>query len=54
VVCEDLCEFAKVVRRAGPTHRKASEAPQGAAIVDREVVAVFLPDAKGVVPVGKV
>ena len=28
--------------------------PHGAAVVDREVVAVFLPDPKGVVPVGKV
>jgi hypothetical protein len=26
----------------------------GAAVVDREVVAVFLPDAEGVVPVGEV
>jgi hypothetical protein len=54
VAREDLCELAKVVCRAGPARRKASEPQHGAAVVDREVVAVFLPDAKGVVPVGKV
>jgi hypothetical protein len=48
-----LCDFA-VVGRPTPAHRKASETPQGAAVIDREVVAVFFPDAKGLVPVREV
>jgi hypothetical protein len=40
-------ELAEVVGRTRPSHRKASKTPQGATVVYGEVVAVFLPDAKG-------
>jgi hypothetical protein len=46
-----MCEVEKVVGRTGPANRKANEPPQGAAVVDGEVVAVFIMDAKGVIPV---
>jgi hypothetical protein len=49
-----MCELAEVVGRARPSHREARNAPKGAAVVDREIIAVLLPDAKGVVPVGEV
>jgi hypothetical protein len=49
-----MSELAEIVGRASSTHCEAGHAPQGAAVVDREVVAVFLPDAKRVVPLGKV
>jgi hypothetical protein len=54
VVGEDMSEFGKIVGRARPTHREASEAPHGAAVGNREVVAVFLTDAKGVVSVNEI
>jgi hypothetical protein len=54
MVREHMDELAKVVSRARPAHGKAREAPQGAAVLDREVVSVFLPDDKGVVPIGEV
>jgi hypothetical protein len=54
VVREDLSGFAEIVGRTRPAHWEAGEAPQGAAVVDREVIAVVLPNAKGVIPVGKV
>jgi hypothetical protein len=51
---EHLCEFGEVVGRPRPAHRKASEPPKGAAVIDREIVAVFLPDSKGVLPVREI
>jgi hypothetical protein len=49
-----MCEFSEVVGRPRPTHRKACESPHSAVVVDREVIAVFLPDPKDVVPVREI
>jgi hypothetical protein len=49
-----MCELAKIVSGPRPAYREACEAPQLAAVIDREEIAVLFSDAERVVAVREV